>query len=158
MRTKTPRVGAAHPGDVCCTKCLEKGLCKHRHRSDFTLLDTFRASPHFVCMHCSLLLGGRFAAHLTRCGGTGPAAEGFELVLVLGSSIRIQELRWSLSAGDTSRVLATATLQALVVTIRDFLLHGDAVGVDGPQLLQPDSPGDYGGTSRCWCLHLGLLF
>ena len=76
------------------------------------LLDprTFRASPHFVFMRTPLPLCGRFAAHLTGVAGTGPAAERFELVFVLGRKTRIQELRWSLSARDTSRVLATETL------------------------------------------------
>ena len=81
-----------------------------------------------------MLPNGRPTAHLTGFADTGLAAERVELLLVLGSHTRIQELRWSLSAGDASRILATETLQALVVTLRDVLLHGDAVRVDGLQL------------------------
>ena len=80
----------------------KKKRCKHRHITELSVLDTFRASPHFVFMHSPLLPRGRLAAHMPGCGGTGPAAEHFELVFVLGTNKKIQELRWSLNTRDTS--------------------------------------------------------
>ena len=123
-RVRWHRTGSTSLG-ASFTQCLKTGpLCKHRHRYGSILPAKFRAIPHFVLMQSPLLLRGRCAAHLTGIDGTGPAAERSELVFVLGSNTRIQELRWSFSAGDTSRVLATETVQALVVTTRVFFCMG----------------------------------